>query len=137
MKRWFLLLVLFFLVIGTVVDVQASVCEDTIAYNQTKSFWVAPAGSLEVCYFPNGQGTVRMGVRVAWWNYFANQDPPVVTVDVYWASSSESTNWTWISSVSTMLTWEYSPPLYLQEGVYIFSVRVTDLSLIELKIDPY
>jgi len=115
----------------------ADVCEESISYNQTKTFTIAPAGSLEVCYFPNGQGTVEMGVRVAWWEYWISQNSPTVTVNVFWGASSDATEWTWLASISTTTSWKYAPPLYLQQGVYVFSTSTSALAGVNMNVRPY
>jgi len=116
---------------------EAGVCQGSISYNQIKMFAVVPPGSLQVCYFPAGHGSVTLGADIASWAYWDDERPPDVTINIFWGTSSSATQWTYISTIYAEPWWQYSSPLWLSQGVYVFSINTSAQAGVNLYVRPY
>jgi hypothetical protein len=115
------------------VSLASHLCEAYIPFNDTKTFAVAPVGELDVCYFPNGRGGVTLGAVISLWDFWDNQEPPAVAVDIYYArSTNHNEHWTYLYTIDARPWWRYSPTLWLTEGVYIFRISTSRYAQISL-----
>ena len=115
---------------------EAGVCQGSISYNQIKTFVAAPSGWLQVCYFPVGQ-RITLGADIGLWAYWDDEQSPNVTVHIFWGASDNATQWTYISTIYTEPWWQYSSPLWLSQGVYVFLIGTSGQAWVNLYTRPY
>lgn len=124
------------LVVSVPPELTKAASSSQIEKGETKNYWVAPASSLTIYYYPNGTGPSVLEARISAWAYWLEEQPPQVTVDIYSSSRLPGSKWYWMYQMDVKPWWRTSPRLYLVRRVYKykFEIRCSRLARVTLRL---
>jgi len=131
---WIVAIVAIAAIIGAAATPVQAASVNEIRKGETKSYWVAPVGSLTVYYYPNGNGPSVLNTRTSFWAYWLDEQAPQVSVDIYCSSGLPGSKWYWLQRIDVKPWWKSSYPLWLNKGVYKFEMRSSRVAQVTLRV---